>query len=92
MKLLRAGIVLLVLCLLGGCYLGTDVDNLREKVRQGLSYTVTFNSNGGSGVPDQTVKYGGRATRPTNPTRSSYAFDYWYITQNLPFPTTLPQS
>jgi uncharacterized repeat protein (TIGR02543 family) len=33
MKLLRAGIVLLVLCLLGGCYLGTDVDTLREKVR-----------------------------------------------------------
>jgi uncharacterized repeat protein (TIGR02543 family) len=42
-------------------------------------YTVSFNSNGGSDVPSQTVKKGeeGRATRPDNPTRTGYYFGGW---------------
>lgn len=41
-------------------------------------YTVTFNSNGGSAVASQTVKKNARVKRPTDPTRSGYAFDGWY--------------
>lgn len=55
-------------------------------------YTVTFNSNGGSSVSSQTVDHGGKATNPTNPTKSftaveglyagtvpaSYTFGGWY--------------
>jgi len=42
------------------------------------SYTVTFNSNGGSDVATQTVNSGGTATRPANPTLSGYVFVDWY--------------
>ena len=41
-------------------------------------YTVTFDSNGGTAVPSQTVKSGEKATKPTDPTRSGYTFNGWY--------------
>ena len=46
------------------------------------SYTVTFNSNGGSTVNPQTVYEGGKAEVPTNPTKPSdeeyrYTFYRW---------------
>ena len=75
MKLLRVGITLLSLCLLlGGCPLGNNINALRDEVR---SYTVTFNSSGGSAIPEQTVKAGGKAECPENPTRSDYTFYGW---------------
>ena len=42
------------------------------------TYTVTFNSQGGSAVDPQTVELGGKVTKPTNPTRTGYAFAGWY--------------
>ena len=42
------------------------------------SYTVTFNSAGGSSVPSQTVVDGGKVTRPEDPTRTGYFFTGWY--------------
>ncbi len=42
------------------------------------TYTVTFNSQGGSAVDSQTVEHGGKVTKPTNPTRTSYTFGGWY--------------
>ena len=42
------------------------------------TYTVKFESNGGSTVADQKVNYNDKATKPTNPTRSGYTFDGWY--------------
>jgi uncharacterized repeat protein (TIGR02543 family) len=41
-------------------------------------YTVTFESNGGSSVPSQSVYLNTVAVRPTNPTRSGYNFTGWY--------------
>lgn len=47
-------------------------------------YSVFFNSMGGSAVPTQTVAAGGKATKPTDPTKSSgytypvYTFDGWF--------------
>lgn len=41
------------------------------------TYTVTFVSNGGSTVDSQTVKLGSQATRPEDPTKSGYLFQYW---------------
>lgn len=43
------------------------------------NYTVTFNSNGGSGVASQTVVEGAKATRPSNPTRSGHTFAGWTL-------------
>ena len=59
------------------CMLGGDVETIRDKA--GLnSFTVTFNANGGSPVPSQTVKKGGKATAPQGVTRNEYTLDGWY--------------
>lgn len=42
------------------------------------TYTVSFNSNGGSAVSNQTVNYNAQASTPTTPTRAGYAFAGWY--------------
>lgn len=42
------------------------------------SYTVTFDSNGGSAVTSQTVNEGVRATAPVAPTLEGYVFSGWY--------------
>jgi len=41
-------------------------------------YTVSFNSNGGSAVPAQTVASGAILTQPPNPERDGYGFVAWY--------------
>lgn len=42
------------------------------------TYTVTFDTQGGSSVDSQTVSYYSTATKPSNPTRSGYTFNNWY--------------
>ena len=42
------------------------------------SYTVSFNSNGGSSVSSKTVTYGSSYGYLSSPTRSNYSFDGWY--------------
>ena len=46
------------------------------------TYTVTFNSNGGSAVAPQAVRKNGKATQPVNPTKDGYTFDGWYTLAN----------
>jgi len=41
-------------------------------------YTVSFNSNGGSEVPSQTLDYNSIVTEPTAPTKEGYTFRGWY--------------
>ncbi|RKN82014.1 InlB B-repeat-containing protein [Paenibacillus ginsengarvi] len=50
-----------------------------------LSYTITFESNGGTAVNSQTVNYGSLATKPDDPTKTAvlpdltiYTFGWWY--------------
>ena len=47
------------------------------------SYTVTFNSNGGTAVKAQTVKNGAKASKPADPAKSGYAFKGWYSDKSL---------
>ena len=42
-------------------------------------YTVTFNSNGGSSVANQTVEEGKKASKPSDPTRTGYTFGGWTL-------------
>ena len=42
------------------------------------TYTVTFNSQGGSAVSSQTVNHGGLVSKPTDPTKAGYTFGGWY--------------
>ena len=43
-----------------------------------LSYTVSFNVDGGSAVDSQTVLNGKSATKPADPTKSGFVFVGWY--------------
>jgi uncharacterized repeat protein (TIGR02543 family) len=42
------------------------------------NHEVTFNTNGGSSVSNQSVTPGGKATEPTAPTKAGYTFAGWY--------------
>ena len=46
-------------------------------------YTVTYESNGGSTVPSQTVKYNETANKPVDPTKSGCTFAGWYTEEKL---------
>ncbi|WDL95644.1 InlB B-repeat-containing protein [Alicyclobacillus sp. ALC3] len=46
-------------------------------------YTVSFNSNGGSGVSSESVAYDSTATAPTAPTKTGYVFQGWYTDSTL---------
>ncbi|MDR1561996.1 MAG: InlB B-repeat-containing protein [Dysgonamonadaceae bacterium] len=43
------------------------------------SYTVTFDSNGGSAVASVTVKYDSKIGLPVEPTKAGFAFGMWHI-------------
>jgi len=43
-----------------------------------LKYTVSFEVEGGSAVPSQSVAHGKKATVPTTPTKVGYTFEGWY--------------
>lgn len=50
------------------------------------TYTVTFESNGGSVVTEQTVNEGAVATAPGAPMLEGYTFDGWYSDSELMIP------
>lgn len=57
------------------------------------SYTIHFQSNGGSFVNSITQNYGSTVTAPSNPTRQGYTFAGWYSDGELTSPytfTTMP--
>ncbi len=43
------------------------------------TYTLTFNSGGGSAVASQSVESGGKASRPEDPQRAGYSLVNWYV-------------
>ena len=47
------------------------------------SYTVTFDSNGGSAVKAQAVKVGAKASKPADPAKAGHAFKGWYSDKAL---------
>ena len=56
---------------------GSSGDN-KESPDEPQTYTVTFDSRGGSGVPAQTVKAGARASEPAAPVLADRVFEGWY--------------
>lgn len=58
------------------------IDALEKQVDELLkvkSYTVTFDSDGGSAVAVQTIEKGEKAKRPDEPIRLGYTFNGWYV-------------
>ena len=43
-----------------------------------IDYKVTFDPQNDTTIPDQTVPYADKATKPTDPTKDGYTFMYWY--------------
>ncbi len=58
----------------GNLYSDADI----EVTILGVTYTVTFETNGGSTVPDATVAHGDVVAPPADPTQEGYAFTGWY--------------
>ncbi|MBR0487846.1 MAG: InlB B-repeat-containing protein [Treponema sp.] len=61
------------------------------------TYTVTFDSNGGSDVSSQSLRYEAKATKPADPTKTTteYTFDGWYsdsgLTTSFSFDTAIKE-
>lgn len=45
--------------------------------------TVSFHTNGGNEIADQTVQFGEKINRPQDPVREGYVFDGWYTDIHL---------
>jgi uncharacterized repeat protein (TIGR02543 family) len=76
--------------ILSGCNSSTGDDNNKGDV---VSYTVTFNANGGSSVESQKIENGKSISKPTDPTYEGFIFDGWYsdssLTNEVTFPLTI---
>ena len=70
---------LAILCSAAFCFaLTVTACNETHKNPEGTTWTVSFDSRGGSAVPSQTVNDGEKAVKPTNPTKEGYTFVNWY--------------
>jgi uncharacterized repeat protein (TIGR02543 family) len=56
-----------------------DLVNGRLATSDQTTYTVTFDSNGGSSIGSQLVPEGHKALMPDNPVKEGYTFDGWYL-------------
>ena len=58
-----------------------------------LTYSVAFNSNGGSSVTTQTIDHGSTVSEPNDPTKTGHTFVDWYtesaLTNVFSFATTI---
>ena len=43
------------------------------------NYTVSFYTNGGNSLSDQTVEYDAKVVKPVDPIKDGYTFDGWYV-------------
>jgi len=53
------------------------------KMDERTTYTVTFDSNGGTEIYSQTVKGNDKAVKPENPVKSGYTFANWLLDSNV---------
>lgn len=51
--------------------------SLKYLIPSPVTYTVTFDSNGGSDVPSQEIEEGNKATKPSDPVKDGFTFDGW---------------
>ena len=89
-KLKKGFSIVLMTVLIGFMiFLVTGCENDNDKPQEEVvkkTYTITFNSDGGSSVESQTVTEGGSAVRPLTPTKEGYEFLAWtYNGENFNF-------
>ena len=54
-----------------------------KAIWEAKEFTVTFNTDGGSAVSAQKVKYNGTANEPEDPTKDGYTFKGWFKEKEL---------
>lgn len=74
----RLAAVLAVLIFAASPLFGCAKRDRKDETPQGTSYTVAFDSNGGSAVPSQKIQAGGLVVEPPAPTRGGYDFVCWH--------------
>ncbi len=65
------------------CYQGdpqysTWFDAVYQSTAPATYVTVSFDTDGGTEIPDQSIISGGKATKPADPTKTGYTFEGWY--------------
>jgi uncharacterized repeat protein (TIGR02543 family) len=63
---------------LGANSYANETEAVTPAFRIGADYAVMFNTNGGIDIDNQIVKYGGKATKPSDPTKGDSQFVGWY--------------
>ena len=76
-------VLFLIALLFASCSGGTDYVGTGGGTSGGTSYTVTFETNGGSAVDPQTVESGKTATEPATPEKDGFNFSGWYTDSAL---------
>ena len=56
----------------------TFFDSVYQSSALATYYTVSFDTDGGTSIADQSVRSGNKAEKPADPTKSGYVFDDWY--------------
>ncbi len=84
--LLASTIIGMAACSNGSDKNKNDSNSNNQTVVEKTSFTVTFDTNGGSTVSSQTIEEGNKVTRPQNPTKAddeNYFYDFagWYTDQ-----------
>ena len=59
------------------------VSSCKDDKQGPIKFTVTFDSNGGSKVPEQTVTDGEMALEPPPPTKTGFTFGGWYLDNGI---------
>ena len=57
------------------------VDIKLKAIWEAITYTVTFDSDGGSDVEAQVIAFGENANKPEDPIREGYSFIGWYLNE-----------
>jgi len=58
---------------------GVSASGTTSDLNNSQTFTVTFDSNGGTSVPSQQVKRLDKVIKPEDPIKNGYMFDGWYI-------------
>lgn len=78
MKYLKLVFLFCTIFLFMGCKDGNEEDEKKD-----VTYTVTFNTNGGGIVNSQTVKEGEKVDRPSDPIKENAEFGGWFLGDEL---------
>ena len=61
----------------------SDSPQTETSAESTVSFTVSFDTNGGTDIAPQSVEFGKTATKPTDPTKDGYVFAGWYTDSGL---------